>query len=218
MLFRSERIATGIIQQTTARANLFNVDSGTDILNLVTTRVPLIEPNWTITVPANPILAATDFALRLAGSILPTSTIPGSYWDTSINSGQPTTIQQLQNAFRRSAVGNFFNRLLGADKTGSQLFLNNTGGGQKSRLFGNLKYNRYKPNYDKSFFDRLGGALVGGVENNSNFYVGSKTSDPSRVFSPAKDIPVNEFGQEVQAPVYGPQELDRKSTRLNSSH
>ena len=53
----------------------------------------------------------------------------------------------------------------------------------------------------------LGGALVGGVENNSNFYVGSKTSDPSRVFSPAKDIPVNEFGQEVQAPVYGPQEL-----------
>ncbi len=124
-----DRIAQQIYQNTAARANLFSVDSGTDALNIITGRVPLIEPNWTITVPSNPILAATDFALRLAGSIIPVSPIPGSYWDPSINSGQPTTIQQLQNAFRRSTVGNFVNRLLGAPQTGSQLFLNNTGAG-----------------------------------------------------------------------------------------
>ena len=201
------RIATGIRQNTLGRVNAFNVRGGTDILNLITGRVPLIEPNYQITVPANPILAATDFDLRLGGSIIPVSTIPGSYFDPSINQRQPTTIQQLNNAFRRSTVGRFFNRLVGADKSGSQLFLNNTGGGQKSRLFDNIDYNRYKPNYQRTIFDRLAGALVGTVESNSNFYVGSITSDPSRVFSPGGDIPVNSFGQEQEAPVYGPSEL-----------
>jgi hypothetical protein len=202
-----ERIATAIYQQTIGRANAFNVRSGTDVLNLVTGRVPLIEPNYTITAPSNPILAATDFALRLAGSTIPTSTIPGSYFDSSINSGQPTTIQQLSAAFLKTSVGKSFSRLLGGDKTGSQLFLNNTGGGQKSRLFGNIDYNKYKPDYQRTLFDRVGGALVGSTTDNSNFYVGSRTSDPSRVFSPGGDIPVNQFGQEVQSPVYGPNEL-----------
>lgn len=204
-----DRIALNIYQNTLGRANLFNVDSGTDILNLVTTRVPLIEPNWTITVPENPVLAAADFALRLAGSIIPISPIPGSYFDTSITLGQPTTIQQIQNAFRQSntGVGKFFSRLLGADRTGTQIFLNNTGGGQKSRLFGNLKFNRYKPGYDRNVFDRLAGVLVGARENNSNYYIGSVTSEPSRVFSPAGDLPVSPFGAEMQSPVYGPTEL-----------
>ena len=204
-----ERIATEIRQQTLGRINLFNIDSGTDIFNLLTTRVPLIEPNWVITQPSGPILAATDFALRLAGSILPTSPIPGSYFDPSINSGFPTTIQQLQAAFTRSntSVGNFFGQLLGPPKSGSQIFLNNTGGGQKSRLFGSINYNKYKPGYERNIFDRVGGALFGTTVNNSNYYIGSPTSEPSRVFSPTGDLPNNEFGQEVQAPVYGPQEL-----------
>jgi len=204
-----DRIAANIFQNTLARANLFNVDSGTDILNLVTTRVPLIEPNFTITVPQNPVLAAADFALRLAGSIIPVSPIPGSYFDTSIVLGQPTTIQQITNAFRQSntGVGKFFSRLLGVDRTGSQIFLNNTGGGQRSRLFGNLKFNRFKPEYNRNIFDRMGGAIVGTTQNNSNFYIGSITSDPSQIFSPTGDLPVSEFGAEVQAPVYGPTEL-----------
>ena len=201
------RIAAQILQDTIGRANIFNVRSGTDILNLVTGRVPLIEPNYRITISSNPILAASDFALRLAGSILPISTIPGSYWDTSINPGQPTTIQQLQNAFRQSTVGKLLTGLLGANTTGSQLFYNNMGGGQKSRLFGNIDFNKYKPSFDRTLFDRLGGAIVGSTTNNSDYYVGSITSDPSRVFSPSGDLPVNTFGQEQQMPVYGPQEL-----------
>jgi len=201
-----ERIATQIKRQTTGRINLFSVDSGTDVLNLVTGRVPLIEPNYTITIPANPILAAADFALRLAGSIIPVSTIPGSYFDSSINTRQPTTIQQLTNAFKKTAVGKAFNRVLGS-QTGSELFLNNTGAGQKARLFGNLDYNKYKPSYDRTLFDRLAGAIVGSTTNNSNYYVGSRNSDPSRIFSPGGDIPVDSYGREVQSPVYGPQEL-----------
>ena len=204
------RIATRIRQETLGRVNAFNVRSGTDVLGLVTGRIPIIEPNYQITVPANPVLAATDFILRLAGSIIPTSPIPGSYFDPSINSGMPTTIQQLSNAYRRqtaTGLASTFTRLLGAPKSGSQLFLNNTGGGQKSRLFGNLNFNKYKPDYDRSIFDRVGGQLVGTIQNNSNFYVGSVTSDPSRVFSPGGDIPINQFGQEEQTPVYGPSEL-----------
>ena len=202
-----QTIADNIRQNTLGRANILNVDSGNDVLNLITGRVPLLEPNWTITVPSNPILAAADFALRLAGSIIPVSPIPGSYFDQSISLRQPTTIQQLQNAFRRSAVGNFFNRLLGAPQTGSQLFFNNTGGGQKSRLFANIDFNKFKPNYERSFLGRVAGALVGGLSDNSNYYVGSRTSEPSQVFSPAGALPVNEFGVVQQSPVFGPTEL-----------
>ena len=217
------RIGNEIRQNTIARANIFNVRSGTDLLNIVTGRVPLIQPDFRITVPANPILAATDFALRLAGSILPVSPIIGSYWDTSINSGQPTTIQQLTNAFRRSGTGKFFSRVLGFNKTGSQLFLNNTGGGQKSRLFDNLDYNKYKPNYPRTILDRLGGAIVGTSVTVSDYYVGSITSDPSRVFSPGGDVPVDSFAREVSTPVYGPTELAQlyegpsRSSRLGAN-
>jgi hypothetical protein len=202
-----ERIAAQIYQDTIGHANILNVNSGSDLVNIITGNVPLLEPNYTITVNANPILAAANFALRLGGSILPTSTIPGSYFDPTVNPGQPTTIQQLSLAFAQSTVGNFFNKLIGAGQTGSQIFYNNTGAGQKSRLFKNIDYNKYKPNFERTLIDRIGGALTGALTNNSNYYIGGLTSDPSRVFSPGGDVPVNAFGQEQQSPVYGPQEL-----------
>jgi len=201
------RIAAQIRQDTIGRANILNVNSGTDLVNIISGNVPLLEPNYTITVNANPILAATNFALRLGGSILPTSTIPGSYFDPTVNPGQPTTIQQLSLAFKQSTVGKFFNKLLGGGQTGSQIMYNNMGAGQKSRLFKNIDFNKYKPHYERTLIDRLGGALTGTITNNSNYYIGSLTSDPSRVFSPGGDVPVNAFGQEQQSPVYGPSEL-----------
>lgn len=202
-----ERIAARIRLETIGRANILNVTSGTDLVNILSGQVPILEPNWQITVPSNPITAAADFALRLGGSILPVSLIPGSYFDPAINPGQPTTIQQVTNAIAGTTVGNFFSQLLGAGQTGSQIFYNNTGAGQKSRLFKNIDYNRYKPNYDRGVFDRLAGALTGTLSDNSNFYVGSRNSDPSRIFSPGGDLPVDQFGKQQQSPVYGPQEL-----------
>jgi hypothetical protein len=202
-----ERIAAQIYQDTIGQANILNVNSGSDLVNIISGNVPLLEPNYTITISSNPILAAANFALRLGGSILPVSTIPGSYFDPTINPGQPTTIQQLSLAFAQSTVGNFFNKLIGAGQTGSQIFYNNTGAGQKSRLFKNIDYNKYKPNFERTLIDRIGGALTGAFTNNSNYYVGGLTSDPSRVFSPGGDVPVNAFGQEQQTPVYGPSEL-----------
>ena len=202
-----QRIAAQIRQDTIGRANILNVTSGTDVVNILTGVVPIIEPVYTITVTANPILAATNFALRLGGSILPVSPIPGSYFDPNTTLGQPTTIQQLSNAFRQSGVGKFFNRLMGGGETGSQIMFNNMGAGQRSRLFKNIDFNRYKPNFPRNFFQRVGGTLLGTVSDNSNFYVGSITSNPSQVFSPVGDVPVNQFGVEQQSPVYGPSEL-----------
>lgn len=202
-----ERIATQIEQDTIGRANILNVSSGTDLVNILSGVVPILEPNYTITVTSNPIIAATNFALRLGGSILPTSTIPGSYFDQNINPGQPTTIQQMTNAFRQSAVGKFFNRIVGGGDTGSQIMFNNMGEGQRSRLFKNIDYNKYKPNFPRTFIDRAAGTLTGTQSDNSNFYIGNITSDPSKVFSPNGEIPVNSYGIEQQSPVYGPQEL-----------
>jgi hypothetical protein len=202
-----DRIGRAIIRETIGRANILNVNSSTNLVNILTGNVPIIEPNYQITVPSNPVTASADFALRLGGSLLPFSLIPGSYFDPNINPPSPTTIQQSLLANPLAAVGNFVSNLLGAGKTGTQIFYNNTGAGQKSILWKNINYNRYKPNYDRTLLDRLGGALVGAQTNNSNFYIGSDTSDPTRVFSPSRALPVDAFGNEQQSPVYGPQEL-----------
>jgi hypothetical protein len=202
-----ERIATQIRQETIDRANILNISSGTDVVNILSGIVPIIEPNFRITVNANPLFSAANFALRLAGSILPVSTIPGSYFDPNINPGPQTTIQQLSSAFVRSGVGRFFNRLMGGGDTGSQIMFNNMGPGQRSRLFKNIDFNKYKPNFPRTFFDRVGGVLTGTQSENSNFYIGNITSNPSQVFSPVGEVPVNQYGIEQQSPVYGPSEL-----------
>jgi hypothetical protein len=202
-----DRIAAQIRQDTIDRANILNISSGTDLVNILSGVVPIIEPNYTITSTANPILAAANFALRLGGSILPVSPIPGSYFDPNINPGPQTTIQQMSSAFVRSGVGKFFNRLMGGGDTGSQIMFNNMGAGQRSRLFKNIDYNKYKPNFPRTFIDRAAGALTGTQSDNSNFYIGNITSNPSQVFSPVGEVPVNAYGVEQQSPVYGPQEL-----------
>jgi hypothetical protein len=202
-----DRIGRETLRRTIGRANILNVNSSTNLINILTGRVPLIEPNYQISVPSNPLTASADFLLRLGGSVVPFSLIPGNYFDPSINPPTPTTIQQSLLANPLSALGNFTNKLLGAGKTGSQIFYNNTGQGQKSILWKNINYNKYKPDYDRSLIDRLGGAIVGTVTNNANFYIGSTSSDPSRVFSPSGALPVDAFGNEQQSPVYGPHEL-----------
>jgi hypothetical protein len=202
-----DRIGREALRRTIGRANILNINSSTNIVNILTGRVPLIEPNYQITVPGNPLTASADFLLRLGGSIAPFSTIPGSYFDQNINPPTPTTIQQSLLSNPLSALGNFTNKLLGAGKTGSQIFYNNTGQGQKSILWKNINYNKFKPDYDRTLLDRLGGAIVGTATNNSNYYIGSTSSDPSRIFSPSGALPVDAFGNEQQVPVYGPHEL-----------
>ena len=202
-----DRIGRELLRQTLGHANILNINSGSNLVNILSGQIPLIEPNYTITVSSNPLAVAANFAVSLGGVTAPFSIIPGSYFDTTINPPQPTTIAQSLLANPIAAVGNFISNLLGPTKTGTQIFYNNTGAGQKSILWKNLNFNKFKPNYDKSLLDTLGGALVGTSTNTSNFYVGSTSSDPSRVFSPSGALPNDAFGNEQQDPVYGPSEL-----------
>jgi len=201
------RIALQIKKRTIGRANILNIDSTSDILSLASGRIPLIEPDWTITIPRNPIIEVADLTLRLAGGYIPLSPIPGSYWDRNVLERNPSLIRQLRNTLSQTGVGKFFNKLTGADRTGSEIFFDNTGRGQKLLLFKNIDYNRYKPYYDRDVTNSLLSTFIGSATETGNFYIGSRTSNPSKIFSPTGEIPVNEFGGEDQSPVYGPSEL-----------
>ena len=205
-------IAQQIRNNTRGRANFLNVNGGEDILAFINGRVPLLEPNWNITEGSTIVGAAAGLLNRISGSYAPFSVIPGNYFDSQINSRIPTTGQQLASAFlgpnAAAGLGRFFARLNSqSNLRGSILFLENTGGGQRSQLFKNIDYNLYKPGYDRPIFDRVAGALQGRNTNNGEYYIGSVKSEPSQVFSPSGDVPVDQFGREIQAPVYGPQEL-----------
>ena len=79
-----ERIAREVKQRTIDKANFLNLNDGLDFYNIMTGAQPLVSPDWSITKPANPVTADADLALKLGGSTLPFSPIPGSYFDPDI--------------------------------------------------------------------------------------------------------------------------------------
>jgi hypothetical protein len=204
-----KNIQRQIEQETIGRANFLNVNGGEDIYALLTGRVPLLEPNYTITVSPGLVGGAAQIINRLSGTYAPFSTIPGDYFQTP--NRYNSTIQQIAGAYAGanlfSGIGRFFARLGGSTKSGSELFLENTGTGQKSILFRNLEFNQFKPGYTRTFFDRVAGVLRGATEQNSDYYIGSVKSEPSNILSPIGDLPVDALGREVKAPVYGPNEI-----------
>ena len=206
-----KRIATNIRRNTIGRANFLNGAGGSDIFGIILGRVPILEPIYNITQSSAVLGAAADFINRVSGSYAPYSTIPGDYFDSSINRRLPMTTQQLSGAYAQanlnSGIGRFFGRLLGSPKSGSILFLQNTGSGTKNLLFQSLDYNLFKPAYTRTFFDNVRGALRGATENDSNYYIGSPKSEPGDILSPQGDLPTDSFGGEIQSPVYGPQEI-----------
>jgi outer membrane protein OmpA-like peptidoglycan-associated protein len=225
-----ERVAIEIYQNTVGAVNLQALQDPFEISLLLSGQQPLIYKNWKITVPENPILAAVDLATRLAGAYWPVSPIPGNYFnENEINGGQSMQTSTALNVVNQ-LTGGFLGPILNKTRNPSQIFLANTGNGQRSALFANINYNRYQPGYDKSYGGLLGvgqaivnlavnlinpsnGTLVGG------YYVGSKNAEPSTITSPPNQIPVNPFGKQVQTPVYGPSELgilyEGNETKLN---
>jgi hypothetical protein len=171
-----------------------DINDPLDVYNLITGTKPIIEPIWTITRTNNFIFGAAQLALELAGAELPFPTIVGSYFDPTISlTGKPN----------KGFLGGLFQQ----KKTGSQLFFDNTGKGQKSILFSNLEYNLYRPNYKKNSV--LGGFTDLFTKNKNGYYVGSYDLDPTDVLSPQKDLPEDQFGRKVQTPVYAPSEVSK---------
>jgi hypothetical protein len=208
-----DRINRQIFINTVGQVNLQSLQDPFEASLIVTGQEPLIYKNWKITSPEDPITAAADLITRLGGAYWPVSLIPGDYFTDNTRNGQT---QQTSNALNvvNQLTGGFLGPILNSKRNPSEIFLANTGNGQRSVLFKNINYNRYQPNYKKDYGGLLGigqaivslinpdnGTLVGG------YYVGSRNSEPSTITSPPNQVPVNAFGQQEQVPVYGPSEM-----------
>jgi hypothetical protein len=208
-----DRIARQIFINTVGQVNLESLSDPFEASLIISGQEPLIYRNWKITSPEDPITAAADLITRLGGAYWPVSLIPGDYFSDNTRNGQT---QQTSNALNvvNQLTGGFLGPILNIKRNPSEIFLANTGNGQRSVLFRNLEYNRYQPSYRKDFGGLLGigqaiislinpdnGTLVGG------YYVGSRNSEPSTITSPPNQVPVNAFGQQEQSPVYGPSEM-----------
>ncbi len=149
---------------------------------------------------------------RIEGAYSPTSPIPGDYFQ-EINLNVPLTLQVsgaidqanqvLSNIFGRSGT---FGPIPVKTIKPSEIFLENTGNGQKSILFSTIEYNRYKPLYKDDVTSLLNNpnsvefraSLIDSANDtiNSSYYVGSRNSEPSTLNSPTNQVPVNPYGQQ----------------------
>jgi len=159
------------------------------------------------------------FESKLEGAYQPVSPIPGDYFLDGLNGRTTDTLGEAINliAGRSTTVGGLFNGSLTRQINPSQIFLANTNEGQKGILFSNLSYNIYRPAYGNSVAGGLlGNLLTTGVNNLLDnfglqlpgaYYVGSITSEPSYATSPINAVPIDAYGRDTQAPVYGPDVL-----------
>jgi len=212
-----ERINFEIYQNSVGLVNLQSLSDPFEASLLASGQEPLIYRNWRITVPESPVVQAVDFATRIAGAYWPVSFIPGDYFDENTKGGLET--QQTSTALNvtNQLTGGFLGPILNIKRNPSQVFLANTGNGQRSVLFNNLELNRYQPGYKKDFGGILGVAqavvnLAASLINpngtlSGGYYVGSTNSEPSTITSPSEAIPVNPYGEQVETPVYGPSEI-----------
>ena len=212
-----DRIDIEIRKKTIGQVNLQALQDPFEISLLLSGQQPLIYRNWQITVAENPIVAAGDLATRISGAYWPVSLIPGDYFDDNTENGQTKQTSTALNVVNQ-LTGGFLGPILNKKRNPSEIFLANTGNGQRSALFANINYNRYQPSYRKDYGGLFGiiqgvvnlaidlispsnGTLVGG------YYVGSRNAEPSTITSPANQVPVDSFGKQLESPVYGPSDL-----------
>ena len=193
------RVAEETYQQTIGRVNAIDALSDPfDLLAIVTGNKSVIERDWKISVPKSLIGKGLDFISRISGIYSPYSWIPGDYF-----SSEPK--QMYLNQIANQVTGLFDKRgvlKLPTEKTGMQIFLDNTGGGQRSRLFHGLRLNRYIPDYNKNFLTDLFTKVP-----KQNYYVGSSQQEMRDIVAPAESLPLDRDGNKTQSPVYGYDEI-----------
>jgi hypothetical protein len=203
-----ERIASELLQASVGSVNLDSLQDPFSASMIATGQQPFFTKNWRITVPENPISASVTLANRLTGTYFPVSFIPGDYFDESfIDSPQTEAALNVAN----NLTGGFLGPILNKFKNPSEIFVANTGFGQRSVLFSSLDYNKYRPAYNRgiiqgatSAIDRL---FNEDKSQSGGYYVGSQNSEPSQIDAPANQVPIGKNGKQIQTIVYGPQEL-----------
>ena len=200
------------IEKATNFSNVDSIGSPFDVANILAGNQPLVNLDWSITVPESPILAAAEFALRLSGAYVPLSPIPGSYFNENTKGGQQTSQTSKALDVTNNLTGGLLGPILNLRRNPSEIFLANTSMGQKSALFYNLNFNRYQPAYYKDFAQQIIGGIANlfsanASETDGGYYVGNKINDPGYVDAPANLTPVTPFGLQTSGPVFGPTNL-----------
>ncbi len=209
------RIGQEIREETFGRVNLLDALSDPyEATALLTGNRTLIERNWQISQPDNLVGKGLDLVSRITGVYSPYSWIPGDYFDDSspVTANEQTTVGgRIVNDLRQaisSIVG--FGR---PELDPSFNFLQNTGGGQKSVLFNNLEFNKYRPEYRSSQVQaaqtllgqgiqsiaELGRALGGTQPPAGQYYLGTQQTPIPNLVAPPNDQPSGMDG----VPVYG---------------
>lgn len=180
-----ETMGVKLQESTLGRINALDaINDPTALEGLLTGREKIIERDYQITVPGNPITRAAEYFARVSGTQLPVSYIPGNFFEENIEKGKVEGFLDKAG----SAIGQVLNLDFNSHKKSySQKLLQYTSGGQKSRLFKSVNYNKYQPNFDSS---------IGGVVNNvvgfiqglagldptdGAFYFGSPEVDPGTI-------------------------------------
>jgi hypothetical protein len=203
-----ERIASEILQASVGSVNLDSLQDPFSASMIATGQQPFFTKNWRITVPENPITAAVTLANRLTGTYFPVSFIPGDYFDESfIDNPQTEAALNVAN----NLTGGFLGPILNKFKNPSEIFVANTGFGQRSVLFSSLDYNKYRPAYNRGIIQGAASAIDRlfnqDKSQSGSYYVGSQNSEPSQIDAPANQVPIGKNGKQIQTIVYGPQEL-----------
>ena len=209
------RVDQNVANQTIGRLNILNgLKDPFNLAQILAGKRPIVARDWKITVGGGVLGNGMDILQRFAGITFPVSPIPGDYFDEDLEEKNYGTAFSQISAYRDGFVGKLLGRKTSRGRTPSELFLEYTGSGQKSQLQTNIDMNKYRPNYQLTKGGNLVSKIVGAITSifdtpagSGNYYVGNGTSDPSTVASPPGQLPLNETGREVNAPVYGPTKL-----------
>lgn len=197
------RIALETYQQTIGRVNALDALSDPfDALAIVTGNRSVIEKDYHISVPDNIVGKGLDFISRITGVYSPYSWIQGDYFAPELK----------QTSEEQASVGGLFERRdklkTESNKRASDLMLKSTGKGQSGRLFSNLSFNKFRPDYqDVNDKSPLG-----------SYYLGSKILSVQDILSPPEQLPVDNNGNKVKIPVRGYSELGKLYENKDASN
>ena len=209
------RVDQNVRSETIGRVNILNgLQDPVNLSQILAGRRPIIDRDWKITSGGSNVLSqGMDIVQRIAGFTLPFSPIPGDYFEQDNLQRDFDSTQSLARAeggIVSRIVGGLFGLNGARPKSASQVFLDYTGGGQRAQLTFNIDNNRFRPDYNTGgtgILSALGQAITGSFARANAlgyYYVGSPEREPTYLVSPPGQIPIDEFGQQVLSPVYGP--------------
>jgi len=183
------RIGEEIRQETIGRVNILDgLKDPFDAVAIATGNRSIIEPNYNISVPEGLIGKGLDFLSRISGVYTPYSWINGDYFETPKLQTSEQQASEGEGEFSEKGTLQKNNR-----KNASDLLLLNTGRGQFKRLFSNLSYSKFRPDYQN-------------VKDNApvgSYYLGSNILTVIDIVSPSTGLPTDSEGNKVVAPIYG---------------